>query len=460
MKKKSLLKAAAAGKTAVVSLVMIMVLSHSYPAFGQTVDEKIARLEEMVRTLQEEISELKAEHESVLETQGGLAEEIRNVKLEAAAPEAEYQSYAGMGPAASKVYFSPMGLSIGGYGHVDYNMKKSGADDTADAYRFILYAGYKFTDRIIMNTELEFEHAGISNVAARAAEAYTEFSYLDFLIKPSFNVRAGLILTPIGLINEYHEPTLFNSVNRPEVETNIIPSTWRDIGLMFHGRIGENLNYKYARMIGQRADLFSGKDWIRGGRQLGAKSEAGDFADVLNLEYSGISNLRLGATNYNGGAGQSDSVKLNDGSTAYLDGDVNLWELHADYRRGGLEVKGLYAAGSLSGNQDFETRMAEKGVGKKVNGWYLELAYDVSKNNRASVLPFIRHSRYDLNASVFPGDTADDSYDRTVTTIGLHYKPHPNVSVKFDYEMKNSDAASATDASKIDQYNLGVGFLF
>ncbi|MEK7846798.1 MAG: hypothetical protein AAB257_07545, partial [Nitrospinota bacterium] len=135
-----------------------------------------------------------------------LVEEIEKMKLGAVA-EPKYESFMGLGPAASKVYGVEKGLSIGGYGEVFYNnYQHSSKKDFADAARFILYGGYKFNDWIIMNTELEFEHAGIGNsgtttvkdsanathsTSAKEPEVYTEFSYLDFLLSKGFNIRTG-----------------------------------------------------------------------------------------------------------------------------------------------------------------------------------------------------------------------------------------------------------------------------
>ena len=39
------------------------------------------------------------------------------------------------------------------------------------------------------------------------------------------------MLIPMGITNEYHEPTLFNGVERPSIASVIIPTTWREIGV-------------------------------------------------------------------------------------------------------------------------------------------------------------------------------------------------------------------------------------
>ena len=59
-------------------------------------------------------------------------------------------------------------------------------------------------------------------------ELELEQAYVDFLIARQFNVRAGMLLAPVGIINERHEPPVFHGVERPFVDTVIIPTTWFD----------------------------------------------------------------------------------------------------------------------------------------------------------------------------------------------------------------------------------------
>src|SRR3990167_5805243 len=240
-----------------------------------------------------------------------LTEEMEKLKLGAVA-EPKYESFMGLGPAASKVYGIEKGLSLGGYGEVVYsNYQDSTKKDFADAFRFILYGGYKFNEWILMNTELEFEHAGIGNAQSKEPEVYVEFSYLDFLLSKPFNIRTGLLLMPVGIINEFHEPTVYHGVLRPEVETNLIPSTWRELGIMAHGEPIENLTYKIAFINGLSADKFSNSTWIRSSRQQGAKVNADVGALVANVNYEFIPGLSVGGSYYwgEGSTGKGGDVK-------------------------------------------------------------------------------------------------------------------------------------------------------
>src|SRR3990172_10775864 len=183
---------------------------------------------------------------------GILAEEMETLKSKFTLPETvEYKSLYGLGPAASKVYQMPRGLSIGGYGEasaiffVGDNEGPSKRSNVGDLVRFVTYIGYKFTDRIILNSEIEFEHATTSStVSASGGSVSVEFAYLDFLLLDPLNVRAGLVLIPMGFINELHEPTTFLGNIRPEVEQRIIPTTWRENGAGFFGTLLPGLEYR------------------------------------------------------------------------------------------------------------------------------------------------------------------------------------------------------------------------
>lgn len=441
------------GKKCLQVFLFVMFLFQASLSFAETTDD-IGEMKRRIDVLAEEIEKLKL---------GGVAEP-------------KYESFSGLGPAASKVYGIDKGLSIGGYGELVYlNYMEDTKKDFADAYRFILYGGYKFTDRIIMNAELEFEHAGIKNVgtgvaptggAAKQAEVYVEFMYLDFLLKDSFNLRTGLMLVPIGLTNEFHEPTVFNSVLRPDVELNIIPTTWRDIGIMAYGDIGK-LKYNLALINGLRADKFKNSTWIRDGRQQGAEVNADVWAWVGRLNYEVLSSLTVGGSYYTGNAGHGKGGDTDPLGADEKKADVKLYEAHLQYQHKGFQFKGLYAEGSLDGNAAFEAA-PPGGVGKKAKGWYAEAGYDVMPHimpGEMSLTPFVRYESYNTTNEVFTG-ARDKTFDRTVMTAGLAFKPHSQVVVKADYQRRDTESGlpagkgTGLDENKIDQFNMGIGFIF
>jgi hypothetical protein len=400
-------------------------------------------------------SDVEERLKSLEEQNQQLIDEIAKLKEEISIPELQQQSFAGMGFAASKVYFSPQGLSIGGYGEIIYiNYDSSSKRDYTDLYRFIPYIGYKFNDKIILNAEIEFEHGAN---AERGGEVAVEFAYIDFLINKWANIRLGNLLIPVGITNLQHEPIFFNSVNRPEVETKIIPTTWNENGILIYSNTG-NIDYQIGIVNGLYGTThgefgFSSDSWIRGGRQGGAKAIAEDFAFVGRIDYSGIEGLYAGGSVYYGKSGQGERL-----GSEEIDGTVSIFEVHGRYQIRGFEITGLYVKGHLSDADKISLYNGDV-IGKDAYGYYLNVSYDVmpfiSKNSNFSLPIFTRYEKYNTQDSVADGFSADPNNDKNIWTVGLNFKPHANVVLKADYQFRDNEGDG-----EADRLELGLGFIF
>src|SRR5207237_878077 len=80
------------------------------------------------------------------------------------------------------------------------------------------------------------EHAVSSS--SDKGEFEIEQAFLDYLVRRWFNVRAGLVIMPVGIVNMLHEPPTFHGVDCPETDTRLVPSTWREVGAGFFGAAG------------------------------------------------------------------------------------------------------------------------------------------------------------------------------------------------------------------------------
>ncbi len=390
---------------------------------------------------QEELTDLKAQVAALQEQTEALIEETADIKSGSYSfTEVDAtQAVSGLGDGASKVYYSKSPLSIGGYGEM-YWANPDNGDAFADVYRFVPYIGYKFSDNIILNTELEFEHGG-DTVAI-------EFMYLDFLIDEAFNIRVGHLLVPMGIINERHEPTLFNTVQRPEVERYLLPSTWHENGVLAYGKIGET-GLDYTAGIVNALDLKSGNEasetqWIRKGR-IGAEKQGtmNRVAFVGRVDYTGYNGLLAGASLYYGDAAQGHP----NGSSAFI------YDVHAVYANSGFKVKGLYTATSVDGADEWENPAAATDA----SGYYLNAEYDLLANfgttYRAPL--FAQYESYDPTEKTVDGPALNN--ELTITTVGLNYFPHEQVVLKLDYAMKEYDAKDKIDVNTL---SFGIGFVF
>ena len=109
---------------------------------------------------------------------------------------------------------------------------------------------------------------------------------------------------PVGPLNETHEPPRFYSVERPYVETYLIPSTWQEGGAGLFGSAG-GFNYRVYVVGGLDATGFTAASGLRKGRQKVSEGKAEDLAFGGRLEYTGLPGFRLGTSAYQGDSAQN-----------------------------------------------------------------------------------------------------------------------------------------------------------
>ena len=441
-------------------------------------EEKIERLQQQMLEMQKELQSLRAERNKEEEQAKArqvegerktnvLAEEFEKLKTNLTVPEeTKYKSLYGLGPAASKIYGVRRGLSIGGYAEGFYSKfvsdKTKDNRDNADFLRLVTYIGYKFNDWIIFNSEIELEHGSTSSTkTSGSGEVSVEFAYLDFLLSEYANARVGMLLMPMGFLNEMHEPNTFHGVFRPEVENRIIPSTWRENGVGLFGKFGDTLQYRLYAVNGLNARGFSVAG-LRGGRQKGNRALAEDISVVGRLDYSPLTSLLLGGSFYLGDQGNNQEVS----GTAIPDAHLALWELHGQYRAYGLELRALFTMAHLGDARALtEALRTTKDIGtgdtiaNTMLGTYAEVAYDILPHLYAGtdqyLAPFVRFEYYNTQDNVPAGLSRNGNAEQRLWTSGLSYKPHPNVVLKVDYRR-----FSVVKGQRPHEVNFGVGLAF
>ena len=332
---------------------------------------------------------------------------------------------------STSVFAEESPFFYGGYGEIKFSSSEN-KGKTTDIHRLVTYLGYKFSDKILFNSEIEIEHGN---------ELAIEFAHIDYSFGKNTTLRMGHILIPFGLVNHKHEPTLFPTVSRPAIEKVIIPSTWHENGVALIGQY-ENFKYDLSYLVGFDAENFS-SPWIRGGRQKGSKDVAEDMAINLNLEYQVNPHLSIGASYYTGGTDQSK-----DGLGEI---NLNLWEAHLAYKLRNVEFKTLYTQGELS---DVEKLNATKNISQKASGYYAHLSYDL-----APVLSLNSAAGESLPIFIYHSDYKFEKPEQNATTIngfGINYKPVAKVTFKIDYLQTHDKTSDVKDNAT----NLGIGFVF
>lgn len=332
-------------------------------------------------------------------------------------------------------FFIPVS-SFGAYGEMHYNMNQTGDGDrskTLDFHRFVLFFSHGWSEKWSFKSELELEHNFVSD---GEGELELEQAYVQYY-NGKYGFQAGVLLPSVGIINEYHEPPLFLSVERPEYAKVIIPTTWFGNGAAIFGNIA-GLDLKLTVMEGLDGDGIDSKyaDGIRGGRVKGYKADAEELLTNFSVKYAGIPALKMGASLSRNKAVFSDTVR-----TAI---DVNLMEINAQFNLNGLTSTFEYG----------QILYAEHSV-EKSTGFYVDLGYDIATlmGRKEKIVPWVRYTA--LNPA--GGHPKEDEKKYTKIMTGISVKPIDDVVFKFDYGVKTY---AETSKEKVTQINLGVGYNF
>ncbi|MDC8785399.1 porin [Roseateles koreensis] len=343
---------------------------------------------------------------------------------------------------------------ITGYAEVNYNRPfKSSKDAQADIRRGVIGYQHRFDDKTKVVTEIEVEHAVAS--ASDPGEVEIEQAYIEHQINPTYAVRGGLFLMPVGLLNENHEPTHYFGVERNFVETAIIPSTWREGGFQLIGNYDNGLTLQAGvttsfNLNKWDATSTEGKESPLGAiHQEMAQARGHDLAMFGAANWRGIPGLLLGASVFSGEATQKQTA---------IDSRITLWDMHARWTPGRWDLSALYTRGTISNTALLNAPLVGSAtlIPASFDGWYAQAGYKLWESGSYRLLPFARWEQYNTArsyADLGQGLTPDAAATERVLTLGANFEIAEGVVFKVDVQRlrENKDA---------DRLNLGVGWSF
>ena len=350
--------------------------------------------------------------------------------------------------------------TLWGYGEMNYNHPTArAADAQADLRRAVIGFSHAFDEATHVYGELEWEHAVAS--ADDAGETEVEQLYIEHALAPAYGVRAGLMLVPLGLLNEHHEPTQYFGVERNFVETAIIPSTWREGGVAMYGNTDFGLSWNAG--IGTGPDLGKWDPASGEGREspLGSihqelqLARARDPSLFAALNWTAIPGLNVGGGAFAGKIGQGADF-------AGKDARLLLGEVHARWQTGPFDFSALYARGTISDTQALNLTFAGEStpVPKAFWGGYAQGAWRALAWGESNLTPFVRYEQFNTGAAYAEqplGVSTPALPTEKVWTAGINYYLNPNVVFKFDYQDFNRDDAELGYGNR---FNLGIGYQF
>lgn len=449
--------------------LLVLLLCATAVASEEEDGNKIRELEQRIEALQRQLDSATgatAEIEELKRQVAILAEEVEKLRSGEEAPqltETERRSL-GLGASAATVYSKKQGVSLAGYGEMLYQNfagkthagSPTGSVDQIDFLRGVVYVGYRFNDRFLFNSEIEFEHANTED----GGEAAIEFAHVDYRASEAFTLRGGMVLLPLGFINEFHEPNGNLGANRPLTETVIIPTTWRENGFGFAGK-SHIFTYRAYLTNGLKASGFSAEG-LEEGKQEGALAKIRTPSFSGRIEATPHPGLLFGGSIFGGNSGFfSSGEETGETNGADLQVGTFIGEVHAEYHSRGLDLRALYCRASLNNVDRLNealTLTGNQSVGETLLGGYVQAGYDVlagRASGEAALIPFFRFESVNTQKNVPSGYEKDPANAQTLWTLGLQWLPIPNIVIKSDYQRINNDADSG-----INQWNANLGYSF
>lgn len=357
-------------------------------------------------------------------------------------------------------------LTIGTYAQIDYNQQVGDTvrhSGTMDVHRLVLLLAYKFSEKVGFVTEIEVEHV---------KEIFIEQAFLNIQLNDWINLRGGLMLVPMGIINEYHEPTTFLSVERPLIDKYIVPTTWREMGLGVGGHINSvSIAYQLYMFNGflGYADgnaKFRGVDGYRKGRQKAAQSVF-TFPNLsAKIDYYGIPGLKVGLAGYIGKSGTTSYNNLNTSNEIAVETadssvvSIAMVGLDARYRFRNILTRGQLIY-SRNQNTAAYNVFGQTDLGSVLMGYYLEFGYNfwslMANNTKHDLIPFVRYEYYNTHQKIYSDAIKNPAYDRSDITFGISFKVVEGAVIKADYQIFKNQVENSRS---VNMFNMGIGIWF
>ncbi len=414
-------------------------------AFGNAQAQSAeAALVKKLDALASEIDKLKAELQQLKAKQDAAPAQAAAVATAAATAAVSAAATAGSGMSATQ---------LTGYGEIAYTRPRRQIKDTeADVGRFVIGFQHRFNDATKVVAELEVEHAVTSS--SDDGEVAVEQVYVEHRFNDSYGMRAGLFLIPIGLTNQNHEPTAYYGNFRPVVETAIIPSTLREIGLQAFGEHDNGIAWSAGVSTGPDLTKWDPLNAEAVESPLRTVHQEGQLAKARNLsvfgavDWRGMPGLRVGTAVITGKTGQGQP------GFAASNARYTLWDVHTKWTPGAWDLTALYARGTISGAGKLNASFGPGSflVPRTFDGLYGQAAYKFRLGGDYTMSPF---ARYDIvnTGRGFDGVASARYRTEGIATVGVNFNISPSVVFKADYQRYRVVRDS-------DRFSLGVGFSF
>ena len=360
-------------------------------------------------------------------------------------------------------------VSVHGYGEMHFGRgTQEGGTTEMDNHRFVIGVHALLTDWIHLNAEIDLEHA--------AQELEFELGYLDFLLSPGLNFRTGVLLAPVGLLNETHEPNLFWTTERPVLQSRMIPTTWNGGGAGIFGTPMEGVSYRLLVMnslqsitrdststgsgnggSGGSASSFD-SNGIRSGRAQLNSRLANDWSVFARVELTKLfPGLQVGFSLVNGDT--THGIIEEGGNMTLVEADIKYRKAWFDMNASIIDIHvddALFMNDFCdSGADDCSGGIASNNFGFNVQAG-IHLPQLMGWRTSQDIVPHFMFERVRTQDEMPAQTSPDKSRNRNaIFTFGVAYLPIPEVALKMDHTHIMLQNNTSTD-----EFNLGVAYMY
>jgi hypothetical protein len=377
----------------------------------------------------------------------------------------------------AKPFLSAPKATVGGYADIKFNAMTGPTLDnpsrnTFNQERMVPFIYADITEHVKFATEIEMERGGTNSPGATDATGNTtargsmqlEFAQLDYLITEAINIRAGILLVPVGKFNLLHDSPLNDLVDRPMVSRLVIPSTWFESGAGIYGTLYPSslskVDYELYAVNGMGCNGQGSTITDLSGTRPCRASVSRDLNDnkavVGRLAYSPFLGVEIAGSAFYGTYSNSSSATVNLNNQ---DNHIGIYAIDWTLQRGPFEVIGEAAWARIEGNQGAPAGSGAQQGPSGMRGYYVQGNYHFMPEFLKKLAPshftdastftaVIRWETVDTDTSNFTkvaGGGLSNQRDLQRLTLGLNFRPIEDTVFKFDWQFNTQKDTSITN---------------
>lgn len=461
--------------------LMMGPLMMAAPAFAdeKALEDRIKNLEETVKKFQDhERREREKEREPLPSAGGppaGGVGPITDIKVERKGEEKVPLGFGSTGSGKliyAKPFLSAPKATVGGYADVMYNnLSRQNLDNPSrnsfGQQRMVPFIYADITDHVKFATEIEIERGGQNAPQSGDGSMQIEFAQIDYLVKEMINLRAGILLMPVGKFNLLHDSPLNDLVDRPMVSRIIIPSTWFEAGAGIYGTLYPSalskLDYEIYAVNGMSQTAGGITDLgVRNARGSVSRDRDDNKAVVGRVAFSPMLGIEVAGSGYHG--------QYKPAAGAVAAGYIDIFAVDWTLQRGPFEVIGESAWSRISNNNATGvTGPPVSTLGPAgMHGYYIQGNYHFMPEFLKRLAPshftdastftaVVRWERVDTdtdNRTIGAPNTAGNRRELERLTLGLNFRPIEDTVFKFDWQFNTQkDAVGLTNGGDLGSSN-------